>query len=116
MRTLTIQIEDLEAGLQRFRQAWETGKPQGEFVTFESIEGLQRALTPRRWELIRVLQAEGPMTSQFLAQRLGRRHESVRGDVARLKELDIVEDTETGGLWVPYDEIRAELVMRRHAA
>ena len=61
MRKVVIQVENLEKGLNRFKTAWETGEPQGEFVTFDSVEVLLKTITTKRWELLRVLQKNGPM-------------------------------------------------------
>jgi predicted transcriptional regulator len=115
MRRLNIVIEGLDEGLERFKQACETGKDQGEFVSFESMEGLQRTLTPLRWELMRVLQAEGPMSLRALARAVKRDVKRVHEDVHKLKELGLIEDAEAGGIWVPYDEVRLELAARRAA-
>lgn len=52
MRKVTIQIESIEAGLERFKTAWKTGKPQGEFITFDTLGAMLKALTPKRWELL----------------------------------------------------------------
>lgn len=115
MRTVTVCVESLTAGLDRFREVWESGLARGEQLTFESVEGLHRTLTPNRWALVRTLQAEGPLAVRELARRLGRDVKRVHEDVAKLKELGLVEDA-AGGVWVPYDEIRAELTLKRPAA
>jgi predicted transcriptional regulator len=115
MRIVRIQVDSLEAGLKRFEHTWKTGSRQGEYVTFESVEGMHRALTPNRWHLLHVLQQEGPLGIRELARTLERDVKNVHSDVAKLKELGLVEDTE-GGVWVPFDEIRAEFTMKREKA
>ena len=116
MRTVFVQVENLDTGLERFKRAWEMGEFQGEYVTFESMEGLMRTLTPVRWQLMHTLQTEGPMNLQALARALQRDIKEVYGDVAALKELGLIEDTEDEAIWVPYDEIRLELSVRRAVA
>ena len=74
-----------------------------------------RTLTPSRFELLRVLQAQGPMPLRALARALKRDVKSVHRDVKPLKELGFIEAHEQG-IWVPYDEIRAEFTMRKEAA
>jgi predicted transcriptional regulator len=64
---------------------------------------------------VRTLQAEGPLAVRELARRLGRDVKRVHEDVAKLKDVGLVEDA-TGGVWIPYDEIRAELTPKRPAA
>ena len=116
MRTVFVQVENLDTGLERFKRAWEMGEFQGEYVTFESMAGLMRTLTPVRWQLMHTLQTEGPMNLQVLARTLQRDIEEVDGDVAVLKELGLIEDAEDEAIWVPYDEIRLELSVRRAVA
>ena len=116
MRTVFVQIENLDTGLERFKRAWDTGEFQGEYVTFESMEGLMRTLTPARWQLLHRLQTEGPMNLQVLARTLQRDVKEVYGDVATLKELGLIEDAENEAIWVPYDEIRLELSVQRAVA
>ncbi len=116
MRTVFVQVENLDTGLERFKRALEMGEFQGEYVTFESMEELMRTLTPVRWRLIHTLQTKGPMNLPALARTLQRDIKEVYGDVAALKELGLIEDTEDDVMWVPYDEIRLELSVRRAVA
>jgi predicted transcriptional regulator len=116
MRKVLVQVENLDTGLERFKQAWETGEFQGEYVTFESLEGLMETLTPARWQLLRTLQTKGPMNLQSLALLMRRNVENVASDVAVLKDLALIEDTGKGSIWVPYDEIHLELSVSRAVA
>ena len=114
-RALTVRVESLEEGLTQFRRAWQTGRFRGELVTFETMADMARTLTPSRVELLRTLQAQGPMTLRALARLLKRDVKSEHRDVTPLKELGLVGDHENG-ISVPYDEIRAGFTMRRKAA
>ena len=107
-RVVTVKVESLNEGLESFRRAWKSRRYQGEFVTFERLSDMARTLTPTRFELLRVLQAKGPLALRALARLLQR-------DVKPLAELGLIESDERG-LFVPYDEIRAEFTMRRKAA
>lgn len=108
MRKVTIQVEAIETGLERFKVAWKTGKPQGEFITFETLEEMLKTLTANRWGLLSVLQAEGPMSLRALARQVERDVKNVHTDVVALKAVGLVEDHEQG-IWVPYTEIEAHL-------
>jgi predicted transcriptional regulator len=107
-RKMTIQVEAIETGLDRFKIAWKTGKQQGEFITFETLEEMLKTLTVSRWALLSVLQAEGPMSLRALARRVGRDVKNVHTDVATLKAVGLIED-HAQGIWVPYTEIEAHL-------
>ncbi len=114
MRKLIIQVEEFDSGLERFRQAWESGEEQGEYLTFATVEALLKALTSRRWELLKTLQAEGPMSLRALARHLERDVKSIHRDVTALKALGLIEDCDQG-IRVPYDEIEAHLTLRAAA-
>lgn len=105
-RKLIIQVESIEAGTERFVTAWKTGKLQGEFITFETLETMLKTLTSKRWELVSVLQRHGPMSIRELARTLDRDVKNVHTDVQALKAIGLVEDREAG-VFVPYDEIEA---------
>ncbi len=114
MSKLIIQVEDFDSGLKRFRRAWENSEEQGEYLTFATVEAMLKTLTSRRWELLKILQAEGPMSLRALARRLGRDVKSVHRDVTALKALGLIEDC-AQGIRVPYDEIEAHLTLKAAA-
>ncbi|MDD3517931.1 MAG: hypothetical protein PHQ14_06250 [Chromatiales bacterium] len=112
-RILHIEVSTLEESLQQFADAWraaETGRPAPAHhaVGFENLPRLLSALTPKRWELIRVLRAEGPMTAYALAKLLRRDHKNIYADVAALESFGIVTRTAEGRIEVPWDEIDAK--------
>ncbi|MHB8697573.1 MAG: HVO_A0114 family putative DNA-binding protein [Sulfuricaulis sp.] len=96
--------------MESCRRAWEGRRHQGEFVTFERLSDMARTLTPTRFELLRVLQAKGPLALRALTRMLKRDVNSVHRDVKPLTELGLIESGEQG-LFVPYDEIRAEFTL-----
>lgn len=114
-RVLTIEVTDRTRAIGRFKRAWKTGAYQGEFLAFENMEQMARALTPLRWSLAALLQRDGAMSLRELARRAGRDVKRVHEDVAALLELGLVEKTDTGKLTLPYAEVRTEFVMRRAA-
>jgi predicted transcriptional regulator len=107
-RKVIIQVESIEAGAERFKTAWRTGKHQGEFITFETLEAMLKTLTTRRWELLSVLQHHGPMGIRELARQLGRDVKNVHTDIQTLKEIGLIQDHDSG-VYVPYNEIEAHL-------
>jgi predicted transcriptional regulator len=76
-----------------------------EGIGFESLVELLSTLTPKRWELIRRLRNEGPMTLYALAKMLERNYKNVRLDVKALEEWRIIERDEADRVLVPWDEI-----------
>jgi predicted transcriptional regulator len=114
MRTVTIEVSSLKQSLARVRRAWKTREPQGEFISFDSLETLLKTLTPKRWELVRVLQDKGPMAIRALARHVERDVKNVHTDVQALLNIGLVESA-NGRIRVPWDEIRAEFVVRKAA-
>jgi predicted transcriptional regulator len=101
---------------RRFREAWETGEYQGEFFDFESPMALFRVLTPKRWQLLETLQAQGPMGVRALAQALERDVRRVHDDAQALIKVGLVEKDEHGKLAVPFAEIHADFILRKNEA
>lgn len=119
MRTATIRIRRTNGSLKAVRagflSAWNTGKYTGEHFDFESPASLFRVLTPKRWELIECLQQTGSLGVRALARALGRDVKRVHDDASAMIEVGMVEKTAEGKLCVPFDEIRADFVMKSAA-
>ncbi|MHB8370783.1 MAG: HVO_A0114 family putative DNA-binding protein [Leptospirales bacterium] len=110
MRKVIIQVENLEQGMNRFKTSWETGEPQGEFITFDSVETFLKTLTTKRWELLRVLQKNGPMGIRHLSRLLGRDIKNVHSDVQILKDIGLIEG-DGASIVVPYDQIESHIIL-----
>jgi len=119
-RIATIRIKrDTDAAIKemggKFIQALKTGDYQGEFFNFESPAALFRQITPKRWALIERLQADGPLGVRALARALERDVKRVHDDAKALIDLGMVEKTKEGKLIVPFEQIRADFVLRAAA-
>jgi predicted transcriptional regulator len=117
MKKVTIRIErDAQKALremgERFVRAWKSGRASGSVLTFESPSALFRVLTPTRWELIERLQGIGPTSLRGLARALSRDVKRVHGDVQALIERGLIERTDAGQVYVPYDVIHADFDLR----
>ena len=106
-------LKDLRTG---FLAAWGSGEYQGEVFEFESPAALFRLLTPKRWELLERLQSEGPQGVRALARLLERDVKRVHEDVQVLLRAGLIEKDETGKLFVPFAEIKADFALRGEAA
>lgn len=112
VKRATIQVRRgsaraLRQAGQQFIAAWHGGAgPPGEWVvTFASLAALFRTLTPRRWELIEVLQRCGPQSVRGLARRLQRDAKRVYEDVNELAQLGLIERTDDARMQVPFEII-----------
>ena len=80
-----------------------------EILSFEGLPSLLRTLSVARWELLRKLSAEGPLSIYELAKRLDRDYKNVHTDVTQLAALRLIARQEDGKVTVPWELLRAEL-------
>jgi predicted transcriptional regulator len=111
MRTVTLEVSSREEASRRFLSAFE-GQPQGEFISFETPALLFKVLTQKRWELLSVMTAAGPMTLREVARRAGRDVKAVHGDVHALLNAGILQKTEDGRVVFPFDAVRVSFVLQ----
>lgn len=120
MKTATIRIrKDSNAALAELREqflgTWNSGQYSGEFFEFESPAALFRAITPKRWDLIEALQANGPLGVRALSRAVHRDVKRVHEDAQALIAVGLIEKTPEGKLSVPFEEIRADFVIKAAA-
>ena len=106
-KTLMVYIGTAEDALQDFLTVWNTGKPASPVnrLSFESMAGFSRALTPKRWELLTALKKQGGQNINQLSQHLKRDYKNVHTDVKSLLDLGLIERDDGGNVFVPWDEI-----------
>lgn len=114
MRRDADAMAQVEAMAVRFVDVWKTGKagPQSTVLTFSSPAQLFSILSPKRWELIERLQTLGPSTIRGLARALERDVKRVHEDVSVLVEWGLVKKDAASKVFVPFDEIEADFVLR----
>ena len=113
-RTLKVRVGSVASALDRFEEVWSKvarGErvPAEHVLTFVNLQLLLRTLTPARWTLLERLRADGPLSVNELARRLGRDYKNVHGDVKRLAELDLIERRKDALVSVAWDVVRAEM-------
>lgn len=113
-KTLYVRVSAQDDALDRFEAAWHlaSGRKPPEplaLLSFADLPLLMKNLTPARWDLLRRLAKEGPMTVYALAKLLERDYKNVHSDVSRLLELKLIEKTESSLVRVAWRAVRAEL-------
>jgi len=111
MATVTIGVADLEQTKARMRDAF-GGRKQGAHISFPSVELLWKVITPKRWEILRVMTGSGPLAIREVARRVERDVKSVHGDVSALLKAGVIDRGEDGGVVFPYDELHVDFVLR----
>jgi len=114
MNTVTIGVSTFEQAMQRSAAAFR-GEPQGERISFASVELLWKTLTPRRWELVRAMAGQGSMTIRAAARLTGRDVKTTHGDVQALLSNDILEKDGEGKIAFPYDAVHVDFTITKVA-
>ncbi|UJS22991.1 hypothetical protein [Thiothrix winogradskyi] len=118
--TLIITVLDPEAAMQQMladAQQLDQGKALAEpnKLVFSSVEQLLANLTPKRWELVNRLAKEGMLSIKKLAELLKRDYSNVHSDVQRLRENGLIELSDEGSVFVPWDDLDIKLHLKRAA-
>jgi len=114
MRTVRLEVRPLEDAAADFTRAWKTGRAEGEArISFETPELLWKVLTAKRWELLKAMAGQGPMTIREVAGRVGRDVKAVHSDVRALVDAGVLERGGGGrGVFFPYDALHVDFVVR----
>jgi len=114
MKTVTIGVSTIEDSTVRALAALR-GEEQGAFISFPTVERLWTVLTPRRWELIRILAGQEPMSLRAVARLLDRDVKNTHGDVHALLNAGVLDRTEDGRIVFPYDTVHVDFTIRKAA-
>jgi predicted transcriptional regulator len=88
------------------------GRKQRARISFATPELLWKVLTAKRWEVLKAMAGQEPLTIREVARRVGRDVKAVHGDVHALINAGLVDRTETGRVAFPFDAIRVEFTLR----
>ncbi|HTG96525.1 MAG TPA: MarR family transcriptional regulator [Burkholderiales bacterium] len=115
-KQLEIRLGAAGDALDRFEAAWHRvneGRAMRplEVLSFPDLPSLLRTLSVARWQLLRRLSEEGPLSIYELAKRLERDYKNVHTDVTQLAALRLIERREDGKVTVPWELLRAELLL-----
>ncbi len=114
MSTVTICISSLDAMFERAHEGFR-GIAQGERISFETVEDLWKTLTPRRWEIIRIMAGRDPMSIRAAARLVGYDVKMIHGDVQALLRAAILEKYEAGLIVFPYDTVHVDFTITKAA-
>lgn len=111
MTTVTLGLSSMTEAKKRLAGAFKSA-PQGAFIAFETPELLWKTLTEKRWEILRAMAGEGPMSIREAARRVGRDVKAVHGDVKALLDAGVLDRTEDGRVVFPYDAIHVDFTLK----
>jgi predicted transcriptional regulator len=109
----TIHIGVATSGNVKVRaKAAFSGTPQGEYISFASLDLMHRVLTPNRWGVLKAMMGRGEMGVRELARTLERDVKAVHTDVTTLVEAGVIERKESGAVSFPYDAVRVDFTVQ----
>lgn len=113
MKTVTLDVRAPAAAMADFAHAWKTGKSRKTArISFATPELLWRVLTAKRWELLKVLCAAGPVSIREAARRAGRDVKAVHGDITSLLNAGVLDRTEDGRIVFPFEAVKVEFLLQ----
>jgi predicted transcriptional regulator len=80
MNTVTLGVSSIDDVKERLAAAFRD-EPQGQRISFASVDLLWKVISPKRWDIIRAMTGQGPLAIREVARRLGRDVKGVHGDV-----------------------------------
>lgn len=111
MKTVTLEVASQEDVTRRAREAFR-GKKQRARISFATPELLWKVLTAKRWDVLKAMAGQGPLTIREVARRVGRDVKAVHGDVHALLDAGLLKRTETKQVAFPFDAVRVEFTLR----
>ena len=71
MNTVTLGVSSIDDVKGRLAAAFRD-EPQGQRISFASVDLLWKVISPKRWDIIRAMTGQGPLAIREVARRLGR--------------------------------------------
>jgi len=111
MRIITLDVASAKDVRRRALEAFK-GKRQRPRISFATPELLWRVLTVKRWELLKAIVGQGPLTIRAAARRSGRDVKAVHSDVHALLNAGLLERTPDGRIVFPFDAVHVDFTVR----
>jgi predicted transcriptional regulator len=111
MKTVTLEVASREDVTRRALEAFR-GKKQRARISFATPELLWKVLTAKRWEVLKAMAGQGPLTIREVARRVERDVKAVHSDIHALIDAGLLERTEANRVAFPFDAIRVEFTLR----
>lgn len=113
MNTVVLEVQTLTETLAELTHALATGEPEREaHIAFATPELLWQILTAKRWELLKALCGQAPMSIREAARRVRRDVKAVHGDVTALLQAGVVRRNADGRVEFPYENVKVEFLLR----
>ena len=113
MRTVTLDVRSFSNSLADFARTWKSGKGEGSArISFDTPELLWKVLTAQRWDLLKALAGQGPITLREAARRVHRDVKGVHTDVHALLDAGVLRRTDDGRIEFLSDTVHVDFTLR----
>lgn len=113
MRTVTLDVQPLADALADFARTWKAGTSDPPArISFATPDLLWKVLTVRRWDLLKAMAGQGPMSLREAARRVQRDVKAVHGDVHALLDAGVLRRHDDGRIDFPYDAVHVDFTLR----
>lgn len=113
MSKVTLEVSSSAEVRRRALDVFKGRRP-GARISFATPELLWKVLTAKRWELLKAMAGQGPLTIRETARRVGRDVKAVHGDVHALLDAGLLDKTDGKRIVFPFDAVRVDFTL--HAA
>ena len=111
MRIVTLEVASVRDVKRRALEAFK-GRRQRARISFATPELLWKVLTAKRWELLKAIAGQEPLTIRAAARRVGRDVKAVHGDVQALLGAGLLDKTSDGRIVFPFDAVHVDFTLR----
>ena len=112
MKTVTLDVRSPREVSADFVRVWKTRKADSTArISFASPELLWKVLSAKRWELLKAMAGQRPMTLREAARRVGRDVKAVHGDTHALLAAGILRKSPDGKIEFPFDAVHVDFLL-----
>ena len=112
MNTIRLDVRSFDDVLADVAKAWKTGEVANPRISFDSVEELWKALSPRKMDILKAMTGAGQLGIREVSRKVGRDVSAVHRDLQALIVAGIVDRTDEGKVVFPYDEIHVDFILR----
>ena len=112
MNTVRLEVRSFDELLGDVATVWKTGEATEPRISFDSVEDLWKALSPRKMDILKAMTGAGQLGIREVSRKVGRDVSAVHRDLQALIVAGIVDRTDDGKVVFPYDEIHVDFTLR----
>ena len=112
MNTVRLEVSSFDDVLGDVAKAWKTGEATEPRISFDSVEDLWKALSPKKMDILKAMTGAGQLGIREVSRKVGRDVSAVHRDLQALIVAGIVDRTDDGKVVFPYDEIHVDFTLR----